>query len=255
MANHSGISTDILLFSDIHLSLTHHYRVHKHGLPHIAFRKDYLARLRDSVTRAAGQSRCDTISPVASSPVSSHYARSAEQESETYRLTRRGRCRMRPVRILQESVGDLEVVTAQDASDLQGALVYDCRPPLLPVSLHLEDIGALSLRRTVASASLAAPPQEDFMEIGGVSPEGVAVPELGVIPLMNTDTDLDTQVVSHPQWCGRFTPNFFSDQLFYCSNIIIIISGNVTKIVYICIIYIISAQKLKYSKYSIYIYK
>ena len=39
-ANHSGISTDVLLFSDIHLSLTHHYRVHKRGLPHIAFRKD-----------------------------------------------------------------------------------------------------------------------------------------------------------------------------------------------------------------------
>ena len=28
-AQHSGISTDVLLFSDIHLSLVHHYRVHK----------------------------------------------------------------------------------------------------------------------------------------------------------------------------------------------------------------------------------
>ena len=98
------------------------------------------------------------------------------------------------MRILQESVGDLEVVTAQDASDLQGALVYNCRPPLLPVSLRLEDIGALSLRRTVASASLAAPPQEDFMEIGGVSPDGVTVPELGVTPLMNTDTELEDEL-------------------------------------------------------------
>ena len=26
---HSGISTDVLLFSDIHLSLVHHYRIHK----------------------------------------------------------------------------------------------------------------------------------------------------------------------------------------------------------------------------------
>ena len=60
---------------------------------------------------------------------------------------------------------------------------------------------------------------------------------------------------------GRFTPRsfhthsgavvshpiFFSDQLFYCSNIIIIICGKITKIVYICIMYEISAQKLKYS--------
>ena len=40
-ANHSGISTDVLLFSNIHISLTHHYRVHKRGLLHIAFRKNY----------------------------------------------------------------------------------------------------------------------------------------------------------------------------------------------------------------------
>ena len=54
----------------------------------------------------------------------------------------------------------------------------------------------LSLRRMVASASLVAPPQEleDFMEIGGVSPEGVAVPELGVTPLMNTDTELEDEL-------------------------------------------------------------
>ena len=45
-AVHSGISTDVLLFSDINLSLCHHYRVHKRGLPHIAFRKDYLTRHR-----------------------------------------------------------------------------------------------------------------------------------------------------------------------------------------------------------------
>ena len=32
-SHHSGISNDILLFSDIGLSLVHHYRVHKRGLP------------------------------------------------------------------------------------------------------------------------------------------------------------------------------------------------------------------------------
>ena len=43
---HSGISTDIMLFSDLGLSLTHHYRVYRGGLPHAAFRGDYLTRLR-----------------------------------------------------------------------------------------------------------------------------------------------------------------------------------------------------------------
>ena len=91
--------------------------------------------------------------------------------------------------ILEESVGELPTLTAQDPLDLQDALINDCRPPLLPVSLRLDDIGPLPLRRTVVSASLAAPPQEDFMEIGGVSPEGVAVPELGVATLVDTDTE------------------------------------------------------------------
>ena len=43
---HSGISTDILLFSKLGLSLTHHYRVYRGGLPHAAFRSDYKTRLR-----------------------------------------------------------------------------------------------------------------------------------------------------------------------------------------------------------------
>ena len=170
MANNSRISTDVLLFSDINLSLTHHYGVHKRGLPHIAFRNDYLTRLRVFMSQAA-RSRRDMMSSVPSGPVSTCHARSAELESESPRKTRRARRRMWPVRVLEESVGELPTLTVQDPSDLQGTIVYDCQPPLLPVSLRLEDIGPLSLRRTVVSASMAVPPQEDFMAIGGVSPE------------------------------------------------------------------------------------
>ena len=43
-AAHSRVSTDILLFSDLNLSLPHHYRVHKRGFPHIAIRKDYMSK-------------------------------------------------------------------------------------------------------------------------------------------------------------------------------------------------------------------
>ena len=39
---HSGVSTDVLLFSEINLSLVHHYQVFRRGLPHYTFRKDYL---------------------------------------------------------------------------------------------------------------------------------------------------------------------------------------------------------------------
>ena len=44
-SRHSGIN-DVLLFSDIGLSLVHHYRVHKRGLPHVTFRRNYMSQLR-----------------------------------------------------------------------------------------------------------------------------------------------------------------------------------------------------------------
>ena len=44
-SRHSGISNDVLLFSDIGLSLVHHYRVHKRGLSHVAFRRNYMLQL------------------------------------------------------------------------------------------------------------------------------------------------------------------------------------------------------------------
>ena len=45
-AQHSGISNDVLLFSEVGLSLVHHYGVHRVGRPHAMFRGKYLAQLR-----------------------------------------------------------------------------------------------------------------------------------------------------------------------------------------------------------------
>ena len=45
-AEHSGISTDIMLFSDLGLSLAHHYKIHRFGQPHFAFRRNNMAKLR-----------------------------------------------------------------------------------------------------------------------------------------------------------------------------------------------------------------
>ena len=42
----SGISNDVLLFSEVGLTLVHHYRVHSAGKPHAMFRGKYLAQLR-----------------------------------------------------------------------------------------------------------------------------------------------------------------------------------------------------------------
>ena len=125
-SNHLGISTDVLLFSDINLSLVHHYRIHKRGLPHIAFRKDYMSRLRALLPSPVAQSKDSVLSPVSTGPVSLRQASSAELDVESPRRTRCAKRQIRPVRVMGESVGDLPILMIQDPSDVQGARVYDC---------------------------------------------------------------------------------------------------------------------------------
>ena len=45
-AQRSGISNNVLLFSEVGLSLVHHYRVHSVGRPHAMFRGKHLTQLR-----------------------------------------------------------------------------------------------------------------------------------------------------------------------------------------------------------------
>ena len=73
-------------------------------------------------------------------------------------------------------------------------MVYDCRPPLIPVSLQLSDIGPLSGQPTVVSASVAVPPWEDRLTISGVCSDVLVVPEIGVAPLVDSGTDLEDEL-------------------------------------------------------------
>ena len=73
-------------------------------------------------------------------------------------------------------------------------MVYDCRPPLLPVSLQLCDLGSLSTRRTEVSASVAVPPWDEGQLIDTMSSEAVVFPELGVAPLVDSGTDLEDEL-------------------------------------------------------------
>ena len=97
---HSGISTDILLFSDINLSILHYCQIHKRGLPHIAFRKNYMSRLHALLPLPVAQPQDSVSSPVLTDPVSVRQAGSAELVEESPRRTRRDRRRMRPVRVM-----------------------------------------------------------------------------------------------------------------------------------------------------------
>ena len=121
-AQHSGISTDVLLFSNIHLSLVHHYRIHKRGLPHIAFQKNYLSQLRTLLVLPL---------PVALppgrvvSPDSSGLLRSGDSPEVVLgptRTTRRAHRRRRPVRVEEPAVVIIPVFTIQDPLATAGAV-------------------------------------------------------------------------------------------------------------------------------------
>ena len=120
---HSGISTDILLFSEVELSLTQHYRVYRGGLPHAGFRTDYIERLR-SLLRSSGQSGSPPETGRASTPKS---VRRLHRSSQ-------------PKRLFSEAVDDGPCLTVQNPADVVGETLFDCRPSVLPVSIPLRGL-------------------------------------------------------------------------------------------------------------------
>ena len=97
---HSGISTDVLLFSDIGLSLVHHYRVHKRGLPYIAFSTELHVAAARSAAVAGGPADAVFASP---------------------RTSRRAVRRRRPVRVMESPMQRIPVLTVQDPLAAAGA--------------------------------------------------------------------------------------------------------------------------------------
>ena len=126
-----------------------------------------MSQLRALLPLPVAQPTNGVLSPVSTGPGSLRQASSAELVGESPRRTRRAKRWMWPVHVVQTSVRDLPVFTLQDPSDALGAVVYNCRPPLLPVSLDLSCIGPLSGLTTVVSASVVVPPREDGLTISG----------------------------------------------------------------------------------------
>ena len=96
--------------------------------------------------------------------------------------------------VMNGSGCDLPILTLQDHADAQGAVVYNCRPPLLHVSLQLGDLGAFARMRPKASASVAVPPWEVGPSVSDVDSNMVVFPELGVAPLIDSGTDLEDEL-------------------------------------------------------------
>ena len=118
-SHHSGISNDILLLSDIGLSLAH-YWVHKRGVPHVAFRKNYMSQLRAlQPLPAAPLTERGSPEPGCSSMEDSPDAVGASSRPSRCAFARRriSRVRKTPRRV---------------ALAAAGAMVFNCRPQVLP---------------------------------------------------------------------------------------------------------------------------
>ena len=123
-SRHFGISNDILLFSDIGLSLTHHYRVHRRVVPHVAFRRNYMSQLRILLPLPAvplpERRSPDPGSPsVGDSP--DVMTDSSQPSRCTFARRRLTQIRETPRRIAPR-------LTEQDTLATAGSMVFDCRP-------------------------------------------------------------------------------------------------------------------------------
>ena len=166
-AQHSGISTDVLLFSDIHLSLVHHYRIHKRGLPHIAFRRNYLSQLRALLPSPVTLPPVRVVSPESSGSGSLRPVSSPEVVLGPARTMRRAHQRRRPVRVEEPAVVvSIPVLTLQDPL---AAVVLDCRPSLLPVSMDISGVDLSAVRLPAMSAAMDGllPGREQLSTGGG----------------------------------------------------------------------------------------
>ena len=127
-SRHSEISNDILLFSDIGLSLAHHYRVHKKGVPHVAFRRNYMSQLRALLPLPAVRpTEGGLVDPECSSVLASPGVVCTSPRPSRFAFARR-----RPTRVMETPGKFTPHLTSQDPLTAAGAVVLDCRPQVLP---------------------------------------------------------------------------------------------------------------------------
>ena len=174
---HSGISTNIMLFSDLSLSLTHHYRVYRGGLPHAAFRGDYMTRFRALLPTPPSMNGEPTSSPEA-------------VQGATPRSKRRVHRPFRPVCVMSAALGELPVLTLQDPADVVGASVIDCRPPVLPVSIPLMALSPTTIENA-RGASAFNPSRTEGQSI--MDTNEITIDRIVGFPWNDPGTDLEDE--------------------------------------------------------------
>ena len=192
-AQHSGISNDVLLFSEVGLSLVHHYRMHRVGRPHAAFRGKYLAQLRALLPVNTTLSTAVGPSGAACLLVPST-ACGTDGLGATPRPPGR---RWRQGRVMDTSAQIAPRLMEQDPRMAAGAVVFDCRLALLPVYLAVSGIDMLEVRSSILPAKIdVVPPEHEQPFGGGEDLLGFICPELSVAPLLDSGTDLEDELPS-----------------------------------------------------------
>ena len=110
--------------------------------------------------------------------------------------TRRAYQRRQPVHVMQPPVENIPVLTIQDPLAAAGAVVLDCRPLLLPVSMDISGVDLWADRLPAVSAGMDVLPHKREPSFGGGGGGGldwIVCPELGVAPLVEPGTDLEDE--------------------------------------------------------------
>ena len=98
-------------------------------------------------------------------------------------------------RVWEEPVCEQSALTVvQDVRGLAVPLVYDCRPPLLPVSIPLRDLRRSLADRLTAPSSLVAAPVEVTPGFSGSVRERVATPGFVETPSDDPGTDVEDEL-------------------------------------------------------------
>ena len=140
--------------------------------------------------------QCALPSPVPASWGSTRNVHPCDVETGPPRKTRciHGRKRKTRVRDVPVCVPS-SVTSVQDVQELAGAVVYDCRPPVLPVPIQLRGLRRPSVVRPAASSSLAAPPAEEALGSRGSVPERAATPGFAAVSSDDPGTDLEDDLL------------------------------------------------------------
>ena len=159
-SRHCGISNDILLFSDIGLSLAHHYRVHKKGVPHVAFRMSQLHAMlplpaAQFAQRGSPEPGCSTMEG------------SPEAVGSYHQPFRRTFARRHIPRVRETPTQIAPRLTEQDPLAVAGAMMFDCRPQVLPGAMDVSGIELSEIRSMTRASTVTSLPPEREQSFGG----------------------------------------------------------------------------------------